>query len=609
MTTASPPTPNASRFQWLAFTTSLATFLLIVLGGIVRVTGSGMGCGEHWPLCNGELFPPLDLPTFIELSHRFVTALVSPLILATAVIAWRNYRAVRWVVWPALTAVALLVIQILLGAVTVKFALPPAVVALHLANALLLLACLLITTVVAFQLKSDPRMGDSLLHFDALSSLTGLATLGTYLLLVTGALVTATHAGASCEGWPLCNGSPIPTSPLGWLHMTHRYTAGLVGLMIISAVSQAWRLRRQQPPVPVAAAIVGALFIAQVFVGAFNVLESFPTFLNGLHIATAAAVWAAMVVLAVLTLQYVRLSPLKFAARARTRSELRPALADYFSLTKPIIMALLLTTTFAAMVVAKGDWPALDVLFWTMLGGALASGGASALNQVIDRDLDKHMTRTANRPLADGRVDLAAGLAFGISLSVASFYLLAVFVNPMSALLALTGNLYYVIGYTILLKKATVQNIVIGGGAGAIPPLVGWAAVTGSINIPALFLFAIIFFWTPPHFWALALLKRNDYARAGVPMLPVVHGEAETRWHILLYTLLVVALSLLLAPARVAGLFYLFAAAVLGLGFIGYAVWLYRVGGNKVAWGLYKYSSLYLALIFAALVVDRIMSH
>jgi protoheme IX farnesyltransferase len=176
-----------------------------------------------------------------------------------------------------------------------------------------------------------------------------------------------------------------------------------------------------------------------------------------------------------------------------------------------------------------------------------------------------------------------------------------------SALLALTGNLYYVLLYTLWLKKATTQNIVIGGGAGAIPPLVGWAAVTGGLTIPALFLFALIFFWTPPHFWALALLKRNDYARAGVPMLPVVRGEAETRWNILLYTVLVVTLSLLLTPAQVAGNFYLASAVVLGLGFVAYAVWLYREGTNKIAWGLYKYSSLYLALIFAALVVDRLI--
>jgi protoheme IX farnesyltransferase len=247
------------------------------------------------------------------------------------------------------------------------------------------------------------------------------------------------------------------------------------------------------------------------------------------------------------------------------------------------------------------------LLAWTLLGGALASGGASALNQVIDRELDQRMARTARRPIASGRVDAAGGLAFGLALSAASFYILAVYVTPLAALLALAGNLYYVLGYTVLLKQATVQNIVVGGGAGAIPPLVGWAAVTGSLNVPALFLFALIFFWTPPHFWALALLKKNDYARANVPMLPVIWGEAETRRHILLYTLLVVALSLLLTPARVAGLLYLAAAAALGAGFIVFAVLLLRRGGNKLAWNLYKYSSLYLALIFAALVLDRLL--
>ncbi len=305
----------------------------------------------------------------------------------------------------------------------------------------------------------------------------------------------------------------------------------------------------------------------------------------------------------------MRLSPLKALApvRARPRASLRAVTADYLALTKPIIMLLLLTTTVAAMIVAGHGWPPLDLLAWTLLGGALASGGASALNQVIDRDLDQHMSRTARRPIAAGRIDRAGGLAFGLVLSLASFYVLAVFVNPLAAFMALLGNLYYVIGYSVLLKKTTVQNIVIGGGAGAMPPLVGWAAATGSLNLPALFLFAIIFFWTPPHFWALALLKRNDYARANVPMLPVVWGEAETRRHILLYTLLVVALSLLLTPARVAGLLYLGSAAVLGAGFIACAVLLLRSDANRVAWRLYKYSSLYLALIFVALVVDRLV--
>ena len=604
--TALPHSPNAARFRWLAFTASLTTFLLIVVGGIVRVTGSGMGCGEHWPLCNGQWFPPLDLPTFIELSHRFITALVSPLIGAVAIVAWRNYRSVRWIVWPALTALALLVIQILLGAVTVKLTLPPAIVALHLANALALLATLLVITVVAFQLDQDPRIGDSLLHFDALSRLVGLTAVAVYGLLITGALVTAAGASGACSGWPLCDGAFLPASARGWLHMTHRYAAAGVGALIIASVIRAWQLRRKNTVIPVVAAVTGALFAGQVLVGAFNVLSGFPTFLNGLHLATAAAVWASMVVFAVLALQYVRLSPLKAALTMRAaRPQLRAALADYITLTKPIIMVLLLVTTASAMVVAGHGWPPLDLFLWTMLGGALASGGASALNQVIDRDVDQHMTRTARRPLATGRLDVAAGLSFGLVLSIASFYVLAAFVNPASALLALFGNLYYVLGYSLLLKKSTAQNIVIGGGAGAVPPLVGWAAVTGGLNIPALFLFALIFFWTPPHFWALALLKRNDYARAGVPMLPVVVGEAETRRHILLYTLLVVALSLLLTPARVAGTFYLISAALLGAGFLVCAFWLFRDGGNRLAWRLYKYSSLYLALIFAALVVDR----
>jgi heme o synthase len=610
MTTALPAPPNASRFPWLALGASVSTFLLIVLGGIVRVTGSGMGCGHDWPLCHGVWFPALDLAGYIELAHRAAAGAVSILIVAVAFTAWRRYRRVRWIVAPSLWAVALLIIQILLGAVTVRLALSPAVTALHLGNALLLLALLLVATVTAFQHRRDPRIGHSLIHFDSLSSLVGTTTVGVFALLITGALVTAGRAGAACPAWPLCNGGLLPASPAGWLHMSHRFAAAAVGLMIITSVLQAWRLRRQDGAVFVAAVVTASLFGGQIMVGAYNVLRAFPTFINGLHIATASAVWACMVVFAVLAMQHVRLSPLKerVPVRARPRPSLRAVAADYAALTKPIIMALLLMTTVASMVVAGHGWPPLDLLLWTLLGGGLAAGGASALNQVIDRRLDQQMARTSRRPLAAGRVDAAGGLAFGLALSVASFYVLAVFVNPLAALLALFGNLYYVLGYSVLLKKASINNIVIGGGAGAIPPLVGWAAATGRISLAALFLFALVFFWTPPHFWALALLKKNDYARAQVPMLPVIWGDAETRRHILLYTLLVVALSLLLAPARVAGLLYLLVAAVLGAGFIGYALVLMRRGGNRPAWRLYKYSSLYLALIFAALVVDILVS-
>ncbi len=285
---------------------------------------------------------------------------------------------------------------------------------------------------------------------------------------------------------------------------------------------------------------------------------------------------------------------------------MRRRLLDYLSLTKPLIAALLLLTTLSAMFVAAGGAPRPGLIGWTMLGGALAAGGASALNQYIDRDLDATMARTARRPIPSGRVSPGRALAFGLALSACSLIVYAVFVNWTAAGLALAGNLYYVLFYSLWLKRATPQNIVIGGAAGAVPPLVGWAAVTGSVNVQALFLFAIIFYWTPPHFWALALLKRNEYERGQIPMMPVVWGEAETRRQIFLYSLIVVALTLLLTPARVTGLFYLGTAALLGSLLLIHAAVLLRGGTNKQAWRMYKYSSYYLAFLFLAMVVDRI---
>lgn len=280
---------------------------------------------------------------------------------------------------------------------------------------------------------------------------------------------------------------------------------------------------------------------------------------------------------------------------------------NYLALTKPVVVALLLTTTLAAMIVGAGAWPGGTLVLWTMLGGAMTAGGASALNQYIERDLDRHMARTSRRPLPQGKIQPRSAFLFALSISTIGLLVLVAKVNWLTALMALAGWVYYVIFYSLILKPTTPQNIVVGGGAGAIPPLVGWAAATGQLSMPAFFLFAIIFFWTPPHFWALALLKRRDYARAGVPMLPVVVGEVETRLHILLYSVQLVALSILLPVARVGGGIYLLAALSLGTGFIWYAWKLYRQGGNQTAWKMYRYSSTYLALIFSALVVDTLV--
>jgi protoheme IX farnesyltransferase len=281
---------------------------------------------------------------------------------------------------------------------------------------------------------------------------------------------------------------------------------------------------------------------------------------------------------------------------------LRRVVADYVALTKPRVQSLLLLTTVAAMLVA-GD-PSLELVLLTCLGGYLSAGGAGAVNHWYDRDIDVRMARTADRPVAAGRVAPGAALAFGCTLSALSFLLLSLTVNVLAASLALAGFLGYVLVYTVWLKRRTPQNIVIGGAAGAIPPLVGWAAVEGSLSGTALYLFAIIFFWTPPHFWALSLLMQGEYAKVGVPMMPVVRGEAETRRQILLYSVLLYAITQLPFCAGGFGGIYLVASLVLGAAFIGGAVVLYRRADRVSALRLYLFSLAYLAALFAAMVVD-----
>ena len=284
------------------------------------------------------------------------------------------------------------------------------------------------------------------------------------------------------------------------------------------------------------------------------------------------------------------------------RASVRTLVSDYFEMTKPKVQTLLLLTTIVSMYVA-GD-PSLGLVALTCLGGALSAGGAGAVNHYFDRDIDRLMTRTAGRPVASGRVAPGAALAYGVVLCVASFALLSLTVNVLAALLALSGFLGYVFVYTVWLKRSTPQNIVIGGAAGAVPPLVGWAAVTGTVGLDALLLFAIVFFWTPPHFWALSLLMKDEYARAGVPMLPVVRGEAFTQRAILRYTLVLVAVTVTPVATGLFGGFYLAAALLLGGAFLVMAVKLLGSVERRPALRTYLFSLAYLALLFAAMVVD-----
>jgi protoheme IX farnesyltransferase len=277
-------------------------------------------------------------------------------------------------------------------------------------------------------------------------------------------------------------------------------------------------------------------------------------------------------------------------------------LGDYLELTKPKVQSLLLLTTIATMYVAGDPSPLLVAL--TCVGGYLSAGGAGAVNHWFDRDIDARMKRTAKRPIPSGRVSPAAALTFGCTLACLSLLELSLTVNPLAAALSFSGFLGYVFVYTVWLKRRTPQNIVIGGAAGAVPPLVGWAAVTGSVSGTAVILFFIVFFWTPAHFWALSLLMKEDYAKVGVPMLPVVRGEVETRRQILLYSVLLYAVTQLPFCAGGFGAIYLVASVLLGLGFVAGAVRLYRRADRRSALNLYLYSLAYLALLFCAMVAD-----
>ena len=283
-----------------------------------------------------------------------------------------------------------------------------------------------------------------------------------------------------------------------------------------------------------------------------------------------------------------------------------PVISDLISLTKPRVISLLLLTAVAPMFITDRGLPPLSLVGWVLLGGFLMAGGANSINMWFDRDIDTEMGRTKLRPVPAGRISGGMALLFGITLGAVAFAILWRFANPLAAGLALAGLLFYVFIYTMWLKRWTPQNIVIGGAAGAFPPLVGWAAMTGSLDLSALYLFAIIFYWTPPHFWALALIKEQDYKRAGVPMMPVVKGAHNTKVQMLVYTLMLLPLTLLPALAGTQGVFYAVAAVLLGGRLLWYCLQLLKeTSVTPLALKMYKYSLLYLALLFVAMGVDR----
>ncbi|HSE44625.1 MAG TPA: heme o synthase, partial [Gemmatimonadales bacterium] len=394
-----------------------------------------------------------------------------------------------------------------------------------------------------------------------------------------------------------------------WIHRLSAFT--LLGLTLTLAVrSSGWGAGSRR-----AVMTVLALALTQIAVAALMILHLLPTSWRALHLLVGTLVWVSLVLLVYRTgREAVRSDEADSAvesdaARATARTALiaTPTLAaDLIALTKPRIISLLLVTTIAPMFITGHGLPSASLVFWVCVGGYLMAGGANAINMWFDRDIDDRMTRTRLRPIPAGRISPLAALLFGITLGGLAFWTFWEMVNSLSAWLALGGLLFYVLVYTMMLKRWTPQNIVIGGAAGAFPPLVGWAAVAGSLDLAALYLFAIIFFWTPPHFWALALLKQGDYAKAGVPMMPNVGGDHWTKLQMLAYTLMLLPLTIMPSVFGALGLFYALAAAVLGGRLLWYCFKLLREASvTPTAWKMYKYSLLYLALLFAAMGIDR----
>ena len=603
----------------VAWVAAVVTYFLIALGGTVLATDSGLSCPD-WPLCYGQAYYSGSYQVFLEQFHRFTAATVSVLIvlLVIGIITWA--RKDRMLLTMAIAAPLLLAIQIVLGGLTVLWKLPPQIITAHLGTALAILAILITIAVLS---GKPARRDDGLPSLEhpvktrkfALLAITN--ALLVYILMLLGSYVTGSGAALACPGWPLCTpASWAISNHLADINILHRVYAVFVGLVtlwtVISALRR-WRVARVQAIVGL---VGGVLFVYQAVVGGLIVLLYEPAFVAGLHLALATAVWGTLVLLAALASNQLRVAPQQQEIEKLEQAEqearkdigvVRQTIANYVDLMKPHVTVLLLGVTAAAMSIANRGLPPLGLTLMTLLGGAMAAGSANCINCYIDRDIDQIMGRTQRRSLPSGRVEPRQALIFGIILGVASFFLLAAFVNLLSAVLAFSAILFYVFVYTMWLKRSTVQNIVIGGAAGAVPVLVGWAAITNSLSLPAIWLFAIIFFWTPPHFWALSLLIQKDYEKAGIPMLPVVKGEAETRRQILLYSLLLLAITLVLFVMGAMGYFYLAGAVILGGGLVYLAIRLWRDQSKKWARRLFWYSNMYLAAIFAIMVLDRVI--
>ncbi len=592
--------PAARRFSDLKIASTVAALFaygLVVWGAIVRINGAGMTCPD-WPRCRGVWFPNLNGSVFYEWAHRVGAPVLTVLIVVTFLFAWKYRRELRESMRFAWIALSMVVLQIIIGALTIKYGNDPPSVAAHLVVGIGTFVSLLLVAYTSWnQLDNQTVTCNRAAVPPLLGTVSLITTIVAFFAVIAGGYMSASHASLACTKFPLCNGWSAATTYVEQVHMAHRLAAYATIVLITIFVALVSAVKNVPQEFKRLSWLAFGLAYLQGVLGVLTIVSGLMPILRSVHQANG--------VLLVATLALITYRAQLGRASDVQGSRLAGLAKSYVQLTKPNVMSLLLFTTLAAMMMAAGGFPSPVLVFWTLLGGAFAAASSGSINMYWDRDLDAQMSRTKLRPIPSGRIPARNALYFGLILGVLAFVILLLAVNWLAAVLSIAGIVYYVVIYTMWLKRTTPQNIVVGGAAGSIPPLVGWAAVTHHLDLTAYLLFLIVFVWTPPHFWSLALMKKDEYARVGLPMMPAVRGEAVTKRQIVAYSLVLVALTVAMVPLHLMGFTYLAIALVLDALFLAGALWVSKTGSKKSEGLMYRYSMLYLALLFSAMVIDR----
>jgi len=597
-----------AKYAWGVLAYNLAA---ISWGVYVRASKSGDGCGSHWPLCDGDS-TPLHGPIarIVEASHRISTGLIGLLALYLVVWAFMAFPKGHLVRKAGVSMIVLTLLEGLLGAALVKFqlvvnndsSLRLVVMGFHVFSTFMLLGSIAVAALGASNIRPLRFKGQS-----GIGWILGMAAFGMVLLAVSGAVSALGHTLR-----PVDNVIGAAMDPKTFwmvrLQPLHPLIAVSIGLYLALAAGLVQHLR-PDPQVKKALRWMVGIYVGQLVLGVANIWLKAPIPMQMAHLVLADINWVSWIAVTMFALgdgiERVEARPAPESAPVATPLSGIALVKAYVALTKPRVISLLLFTTLTSMVAAKGDWPGFWLFLAVGVGGYMSAGAANAINMVIDRDIDLTMKRTSTRPTVTQSIPSKSVLLFSFVLATVAFGLLWGVANLLSAVLALSGLVFYVVVYTMMLKRRTWHNIVIGGAAGAFPPLVGWAAVTNDLPPLALYLFAIIFVWTPVHFWALALLLKDEYAAAGVPMLPVVKGDRNTVTQIAVYAVITFAVSLIPFLMPQVGWIYAGTAVVLNLILLYLCAQLYRQTNRPHASTLFHYSMLYLAILFFMLAVDR----